>query len=33
MNRFDEIYFRIRARLSILIVKLMEWIEENAGIK
>lgn len=33
MNRFDYIYFWLRAKLSVLVVKIMDWIEENAGIR
>lgn len=31
MNRLDQIYFWLRAKLSILIVRLMDWIEDNTG--
>lgn len=31
MNRLDQIYFWLRAKLSILIVKIMDWIEDNTG--
>lgn len=33
MSFLDELYFLIRAKLSILVFKVMAWIEDNTGIR
>lgn len=33
MNRFDEFIILLRYKISILIVKVKEWLEENTGIR
>ena len=31
MNFLDDLYFRLRTKLSILALKAMAWIEDNTG--
>lgn len=31
MGYWDNLYFLIRAKVSIFIVRILEWIEDNTG--
>lgn len=33
MGFWDDLYFLIRVKVSILAVRIMEWIEDNTGMK